>query len=115
MFGLAVKMYKAFQNSWKGMKYAYSSEWTFRLELAILIISFPLAFMISSNQIERILMLSAIMLIIIIELINTAIETTVNRISRDPHELSGLAKDMASGAMLFAIANAVITWSLILL
>lgn len=114
MLGLGLKLYKAFKNSCMGIKYAFRSEWTFRLEIIILIIGIPLAFIVSHHLVERILLISSIMLVPMIELINTAIEVTINRISREYHELSGFAKDLASAAMLFAIINAAAVWGMII-
>lgn len=111
---IILKFYKAFKNSWMGIKYAYNSEWTFRCELIILLIAIPLAIIITHNHLERILMISSIILIPTMELFNTAIEATVNRISPEYHELSGAAKDIASAGMLFAIINAIIIWSMVL-
>lgn len=114
MLTLPYKIYNALRNSWKGLKIAIKSEWAFRLELLLLIISIPLAFYISPHLIERILMMSSMVIILMTELINTAIEVTIDRISLDHHELSGRAKDLASAATLFAIINAMIVWGMIL-
>lgn len=110
---MILKLYKAFRNSMAGFKYAYQTQWTIRMEILILIIAIPLAFYMSPFPVHRILMIQSVLLLLIIELLNTAIETTLNRISLDFHVLSGFAKDMASTAMLFAVINAIITWSII--
>jgi diacylglycerol kinase (ATP) len=114
MFGFMIKPYKALLHSWSGFQYAWQSQWAFRLEIFILVIAIPLACFITNNLIECLFMISSIILLPMIELINSAIETTLDRIGREYHELSGFAKDMASAAMTVAGINAVIVWGVIL-
>ena len=114
MLELATKLYKAFINSCTGLHYAWRSQWSFRLEIIFLIFALPLAFFITHNMIERLMLIGSILLLPMIELINSAIETTLDRISREYHELSGYAKDMASAAMLIASMNALVIWGFII-
>lgn len=115
MSALIIKLYKAFTNSWTGLRYAWRTQWSFRLEIIILIIAIPLTCIITNNLIERLLMISSVLLLPTIELINSAIETTLDRIGREYHELSGFAKDMASAAMAVAGVNVLIIWVAILI
>ncbi|BCA96972.1 diacylglycerol kinase [Legionella antarctica] len=106
-------LYKAFKNSWKGLKNAWCLQWAFRVEVALLLIAFPCAFLLGNNTVEYILLLGSVFLLLIMELINSAIETIVNRIGLEYHELSGLAKDLASSAILLSILNMLMTWGII--
>lgn len=115
MLRILSKLYHAFFFSWNGLKYAWHSQFAFRLEIAICVIAIPLALYFSHSSVELILLLNSVILILIVELINSAIETTVNRISMDHHKLSGLAKDLGSAATLIACLNAVVTWGIILI
>ncbi len=104
-------LHKALMNSWQGLKQAYRTEIAFKLEVWMMIIALPLAAYIARSFIEYLLLVSAVFLILIVELLNTAIETTINRISLEYHSLSGLAKDIASAAILLAVIYAIILWS----
>lgn len=84
------------------------------MECALLLISVPLAFYIASSAVEYILLIGSVLLILAIEIVNSSIEVTVNRIGMDYHELSGLAKDLASAAVFIAIVNAVLVWGILL-
>ncbi len=109
-----LRLYKALLYSWNGLKNAWSTQWAFRVELLGSLIATPCAFYIGRNTTEYILLLSSLCMLLIVEIINSAIETAVNRIGLERHELSGLAKDLASAAVLLAIINLTITWGLIL-
>lgn len=113
MVEFLLHFYRAYKNSWNGLKKAWSLEWAFRLELVLFICSIPAAIFLGGTAVEYILLISSVLLLLVIELLNSAIEATVDRIGLEYHELSGLAKDLASAAILVASINAVITWSLI--
>lgn len=110
-----VKLFSASKNSWNGIKYAWQTQWAFRLELALLVIALPFVYLIGQSTIEYVLMISSLIILPMIELLNSAVETTVNRISYDYHQLSGLAKDLASAAMVFSGINVCIIWGMIIL
>jgi diacylglycerol kinase (ATP) len=112
---LITKLFNASKNSWKGIKYAWQTQWAFRLELALLVIALPFVYLIGQSPIEYVLMMSSLIMLPMIELLNSAIETTVNRISYDYHPLSGLAKDLASAAIAFSGINVCIIWGVIIL
>ncbi len=77
------------------------------------LVAIPCAFVLGKSAVEFILLISSVLLLPIIELLNSAIEATVDRIGLEYHELSGLAKDLASAAIFVAGINAAITWSVI--
>lgn len=114
MFAIVLRLYEAFKNSKKGLIYAWKSQWAIRLEVLILITALPVAYYFAKNRIEYLLLISSILLLIIVEVLNTAIETTVNRISFERHELSGLAKDLGSAGVFLAGINIVFIWGIIL-
>lgn len=115
MFSIIIKFYNAFRYSWNGLVQAWRTQWAFRVELVILAVATPLAFYFSKTSTELVLMITSVILLPMLELLNSAIETTVNRIGLEYHELSGRAKDMASAAMFVAGLNVLITWGIILL
>ncbi len=100
--------------SLNGLKAVLRQETAFRQEALLFIILAPLAFWLGRDSVERALLFGSLMLVLIVELLNTAIETVVNRIGRELHELSGLAKDIASAAVLLSLILAVVIWALIL-
>ncbi|MBF0265933.1 MAG: diacylglycerol kinase [Gammaproteobacteria bacterium] len=108
------RIINAFGYSVKGLRAAYINEAAFRQELALLIVLSPFALMVTDSGIERFLLISSLLLVIIVELINSAIEAVVDRIGSDHHELSGRAKDIGSAAVLIALLNASIIWLIIL-
>lgn len=114
MTGLIMRLYKAFNHSWKGLRYAWQSQWAFRFELVLLIVAIPFAFYIGNSATQHVLMISSVVILPMTELLNSSIETTIDRIGFEHHELSGLAKDMASAAMVVAGINVLIIWGIII-
>ncbi|VVC74960.1 Diacylglycerol kinase [Aquicella siphonis] len=114
MFNIIIKFYNAFRYSWNGLTQAWKTQWAFRVEIILLAAATPLAFYFSTTPIELVLMITSVVLLPLLELLNSAIETTVNRIGLEYHELSGRAKDMASAAIFVAGLNVLITWGIIL-
>ena len=99
--------------SWAGLKACFKTEAAFREELIACVFLMPLAFWLGENGIEQALMIGSLLLVLIVELCNTAVEAVVDRIGHDYHELSGKAKDVGSGAVLISICNAIIIWLLV--
>lgn len=111
--GLAHVM-KAAQYSYKGLKAAVTHEEAFRLELMALVVMLPLAFWLGRSGVEYALLIGSLMLVLLVELINSALEAVVDRIGVEHHELSGRAKDIGSAAVFIAMMNVVIIWGLLL-
>ena len=105
---------KALGFTWLGIKAAYKHEEAFRQEIWLLIIAVPLAIWLGDNGIERALMIGSVLLLLIVELLNSAIEAVVDRFGGEIHELSGRAKDMGSAAVSIAVANVAVIWLFIL-
>ena len=101
--------------SWQGLKACYGTEAAFREELFACIFLIPLALWLGDGGIEQALMIGSLLLVLIVELCNSALEALVDRVGEEFHELSGKAKDIGSAAVLVAICNAVMVWVLILL
>lgn len=98
-----------------GLAAALRHEVPFRMEVAAAVVLIPLAFFLGRNGIERALLIGSVLLVLVVELVNSAIETTVDRISLEEHVLAGRAKDVSSAAVLMAIASAAAVWGLVLL
>lgn len=97
-----------------GLKAAVKNEAAFRQELALFVILAPLGFWLGDNGVEQALLIGSLVLVLIVELLNSAIETVVNRIGREHDVLSGQAKDIGSAAVLLALILAVMVWVLVL-
>jgi len=100
--------------SWQGIVAAVKHEAAFRQELFLCLILIPLAFFITQDGIKLALLISSLILILIVELLNSAVEAVVDRFGEEMHELCGRAKDMGSAAVFFSLLNAAVIWSLII-
>lgn len=105
---------KAFEFTCLGLKATYKHEEAFRQEVFIFLCAVPLAFWLGDNNVEIVLMIASVVLLLIIELINSAIEAVVDRFGGEIHELSGRAKDMGSAAVFITMLNAIMVWLLLL-
>jgi diacylglycerol kinase (ATP) len=105
----------AFVNSWKGFRGAFRSEAAFRQEVALAVVLLPLGVYLGKTPLEKALLVASVLLVLIVELLNTGIETVVDRIGLERHELSGLAKDVGSTAVLLSFAVLVVIWGFLLL
>ncbi|HHF3121337.1 TPA: diacylglycerol kinase [Vibrio diabolicus] len=108
------RIVKATGYSIQGLKAAFKHEAAIRQELALLSIAVILAWLVDVGMVERILMIGVVVLVLIVELVNSAIEAVVDRIGIEQHELSGRAKDIGSAAVMVALAFAGFTWLYIL-
>ncbi len=106
---------KALGFTWLGLKAAYKHEEAFRQEVLLLLVSVPLAIWLGDNGIEIALMIGSVLLLLIVELLNSAIEAVVDRFGGEIHELSGRAKDMGSAAVFIAMVNVAVIWLFLLL
>ena len=100
----------AFKNSGKGFKFLIKSEAAFQQELVLAILLAPLSFLISQSLSELILLLLTLALVLVVEILNTAVEAVVDRIGLEHNELSGLAKDLGSAAVLLSLLFAAGVW-----
>ena len=109
------RLLNAFGYSMAGIKAAYQNEDAFRQEVLMAIVLIPLACYLGETRLEMALMIACVLLVIIVELINSSIEATVDRISLENHLLAKRAKDIGSAAVLLTLFNLVIVWGLIVL
>jgi diacylglycerol kinase (ATP) len=96
-----------------GLAAAWREEEAFRQEVVMAIVLVPLAFWLGQSGMERLLLVAAWLLVMIVEILNTAVEVTVDRISDDRHQLSGRAKDLGSAAVFLSLLLAVLVWGTI--
>ena len=108
------RLANAFTYSVAGTLAAFKHEDAFRQEVILSVVLIPLAIYLGQTAIEQALMISSILLIIIVELLNSSVEATVDRISVKRHKLSKRAKDIGSAAVFFSLVNAAVIWFLIL-
>lgn len=109
------RLVKATLYSLAGLKAAFRGEAAFRQELLLCAVAIPVALAVHVSVAERALMIGSLFLVLIAELLNSAVESAVDRISPERHELSGRAKDLGSAAVFVALVNAAVIWALVLL
>lgn len=108
------RLVNAMSYSLSGLLLAWQDEAAFRQEVILAIVLVPVAFMVPVGVTQRVLLVVSLMLVLVVEMINSAIEATVDRVSLDIHPLAKKAKDMGSAAVLLALTNAILTWTMIL-
>ncbi|OOF01628.1 diacylglycerol kinase [Salinivibrio sp. MA440] len=104
------RIFKATEFSIKGLKAAWKNEAAFRQEVVLVLILVPFALLMSIPLLTKLILIGSLLLILIVELINSAIEAVVDRVGKEHHELSGQAKDIGSAAVLLTLILAVVTW-----
>jgi diacylglycerol kinase (ATP) len=110
----AGRIARAFSYSANGLRAAYKKESAFRQELILAVVLLPLGVWLGSTGVERALLIGSVLLVLIVELLNSAVEATVDRGGKDWNKLAGRAKDMGSAAVLIALLQLAATWGLIL-
>ncbi|MFC4654246.1 diacylglycerol kinase [Rheinheimera marina] len=100
--------------SWQGLKSSWQSEAAIRQEIVLIALLTPVAFLLHVSALERAVLLLSLYLILVTELINTAIEAVVDRVGADFHPLSGKAKDVGSATVLVMMLCTALTWACIL-
>jgi diacylglycerol kinase (ATP) len=108
------RLLNAFGYSLAGFRAAYKHEDAFRQEIHLAVVLIPLALWLPATHIGKALMIGSVLLVIMVELINSAIEATVDRISLENHDLAKRAKDIGSSAVLVSLINVAIIWGLVL-
>lgn len=109
------RLWNAFGYSLAGFRAAYKHEDAFRQEVLLAAVLIPLALWLPAGNLGKALMIGSVLLVIIVELLNSAIEAAVDRISLDRHDLAKRAKDIGSSAVLVSLVNVVVVWWLVLL
>ncbi|MFZ6861549.1 diacylglycerol kinase [Undibacterium sp. Ji67W] len=108
------RIFSAFFYSIDGFKSAWKNEHAFRQELVLVVIGIVTALVLPVSSFEKLMMIAVLLLILVVELLNSAIEAVVDRVSLERHTLSKNAKDFGSAAVLLTLIIAVGTWAVIL-
>jgi diacylglycerol kinase (ATP) len=108
------RLVRAFGSSRKGFIGAYREEAAFRQELLFACVALPLGLWLGQSGVERAVLTGPVLLILIVELLNSAIEATVDRIGLERHALAGLAKDIGSAAVMLSFILLAVVWLLVL-
>ncbi|MGA9032507.1 MAG: diacylglycerol kinase [Sulfuricaulis sp.] len=108
------RVWRAASYSVSGLKTALANEAAFRQEMTLFVLLAPLGLWLGRDGVERSLLVGSLVLVLVVELLNSAIEAAVNRIGNEPHELSGRAKDIASAAVFLSLLLVALVWVLVL-
>jgi diacylglycerol kinase (ATP) len=98
----------------QGLRAAWQHEDAFRQEVLVAAIAMPTALLLHASSLGKVLMIASIFLVLIVELLNSALETAVDHTSLEQHQLAKRAKDIASAAVFLSIVNAMVVWGLVL-
>jgi len=109
------RVWNALHYSLAGLAAAYRHEDAFRQEVLLAALLIPCALLLPASGVGHALMIGSVLLVLVVELVNSAIEAAVDRISLDRHRLAKRAKDIGSAAVLIALLNVVVTWALVLI
>jgi diacylglycerol kinase (ATP) len=109
------RVWQAFTWSMQGLRATWAVESSFRLEVYLFVVLAPLAAWLGANGVERAILVGAMMLVLVVEVLNSGLEAVVDRWGSEHHELAGRAKDMGSAAVFLADVNVVLCWGFILL
>ena len=107
------RLVNAFFYSLSGLRLAFHHESAFRQEIVLAAVLIPLALVIPAGAVERVLLIGTVLLVIVVELLNSSVEAAVDRIGFDTHRLSKRAKDLGSAAVLIALVLLAMTWMLV--
>ncbi|WP_426358655.1 diacylglycerol kinase [Pseudocolwellia sp. HL-MZ19] len=108
------RIYLAFINSLQGFKWLVRNEAAFQQELLLIAMLSAISFFLPVSLLIHLLLIVSLLFVLLIEVINTAIEVAIDRISTEHHPLSGLAKDLGSLAVFISLAIAMTTWGVVL-
>jgi diacylglycerol kinase (ATP) len=108
------RIYLAFMNSVKGFKWLVKNEAAFQQELILIALLSVVSGFLNVSLLIHLLLIVSLLFVLLVEVINTAIEATIDRIGLEHHSLSGLAKDLGSLAVFISLAIAVATWGVVL-
>jgi len=108
------RIWNALFYSIDGLKAAYRHEDAFRQEVWLALVLIPLALFLPVSGIGKALMMASVLMVLIVELLNSAVEATVDRVSLEHHRLAKRAKDIGSAAVLFSLINVAVVWLLVL-
>ena len=109
-----IRMFLAIKYSMNGLKDAFFREPAFRLELIGTLILVPVALWLGDSGLEKSILISAVFAVLVVEIINSAIEAAIDRVGPELNDLSRRAKDLGSAAVLLTLINVLVVWALVL-
>jgi diacylglycerol kinase (ATP) len=104
------RAFRAAVNSWNGLVFAVREESAFRQELTLASVLVPLSFVLPVSPAEHIILFGSVILVLIVELLNSSVEAAIDRISFEKHDLSQRAKDFGSAAVMLALILCLFSW-----
>ncbi len=107
------RLFNAFLYSLSGLRLAFRHESAFRQEMALAAVLLPLAFLLPVEPVERVMLIASVLMLLIVELLNSSVEAAIDRIGFDSHRLSKRAKDLGSAAVLLALVVLTVVWALL--
>ncbi len=108
-----MRLVRAFGWSMAGFRAAFTGEAAFRQEVAVALIMTPISFWLGQTAVERAMLISSLLLVLLTELLNSAVEAVVDRVGSEQHPLSGRAKDIGSAAVFISLVNAAVVWGFV--
>ena len=105
------RAWHAAKNSWCGLVYAFLEESAFRQELCLFLLLTPLALFMPISYLDKALLISSLIMVLVVELLNSSVEAAIDRISFEHHDLSKRAKDFGSAAVMLTLLIALLMWS----
>ena len=108
------RLWNAFGYSLHGFSSAFRHEDAFRQEVLLAAVLIPIALLIDASGAGRAMMIGSVLLVLIVELLNSAVEAAVDRVSLDHHRLAKRAKDIGSAAVFLSLVNVVVVWALVI-
>lgn len=108
------RAFKAAINSWHGLKFAIQEESAFRQELTLAVILIPISFILPMSAVEHVILVTVVVMVLIVELLNSSVEAAIDRISFENHGLSKRAKDYGSAAVMLTLILCFFSWIYIL-
>ncbi len=108
-----VRIWNAFHYSLAGLREAFRHEDAFRQEVLLAVVLIPLAAFSNCSPFEKAVLIACVLLVLIVELLNSAVEAVVDRVSLERHELAKRAKDIGSAAVLISLINLTVVWALV--
>jgi len=109
------RLARAFGSTWRGFAAAWREEEAFRQECLLALVVVPLGLWLGNSGVERVLLIGPMFIVLTVELLNSAVEATVDRIGAERHPLSGIAKELGSAAVFTGFALLVLSWALVML
>ncbi|MES2587223.1 MAG: diacylglycerol kinase [Pseudomonadota bacterium] len=104
------RAWHAAKNSWCGIVYAFEEESAFRQELTLLLLLTPIAILLPINPLEKCALICSLIMVLVVELLNSSVEAAIDRISFDHHDLSKRAKDFGSAAVMLTLLITTLIW-----